>query len=161
MGHSFATPSDRRSFVEMCLERSCRVPLRVAMDTRDPGKIHPSCTCNRDGMSRFVPNEVNPCEWHFVFESLVETRHLERIRTLDIMFGDVDFSDGPGGHRAIRLFFVPSLLPNLCSLSFTGSWNSQLMKFSNLISFTLESYHIQSMPRAFERSCGITSRSKH
>lgn len=159
----FVTQADRRSFVETCLERSYPISLEVAVDALSHGKVHPSCTCNKDERSRLVPNEVKPCEWHFAFETLAEKRHSERIRALNIQFKDIFAPDEEQvslaletcqffslsslpltslnwtdwrGERAIHLFSVPPFLPTLCSLSFKGPWNSQLVRLNRLTSFT-------------------------
>ena len=107
----FASLDDRRSFVEICLERSGSAPLEVTMDVCDGYKPHPLCTCNKDKRSRITPNEINPCEWHWVYESFAETRHSKRIRTLNIRLVD----NLPDTERAMlalgycRFFNLPPL----------------------------------------------------
>lgn len=84
----FATLRDRRSFVNMCLERSYPTSLEVAVDAHSYGRADPSCTCVRDDYECLFHNETEPCEFHFVFESLVEPKHSTRIRSLSIVFDD-------------------------------------------------------------------------
>ena len=159
----FASLDDRRSFVEICLERSGSAPLDVTMDVCDGYKPHPLCTCDKDKRSRITPNEVNPCEWHFLYESFAETRHSKRIRTLNIRLVD----NLPDTERAMLalgycrffnlpplelvtldwnnlrttyadyLFSIPPFSPTLRSLSFEGSWQGRLPNVNNLVSLTL------------------------
>jgi hypothetical protein len=164
----FATQSDRRSFVETCLERSCSVPLEVTIDARSRTPTHPLCTCDKYGWSTLVHNEINPCEWHFVFDPLAETGHSGRIHALRIYFSSGTSTRDGGGIwlrlRSSRFFdsppfpltslewnneytdyadglFSTSLFrPTLRFLSFRGSWDEQLMKFNNLTSFTYSGY---------------------
>ncbi|KAF9649839.1 hypothetical protein BDM02DRAFT_1739712 [Thelephora ganbajun] len=82
----FVTGDDRRSFVETWLERSRPVPLEVMVTVSAKEQRYLLCTCGKDGRWRLIPNEINPCEWHFAFESLAQTKHLERIRMLNIHF---------------------------------------------------------------------------
>ena len=164
----FATQSDRRSFVEMCLERSHAVPLEVTVDARSYGPAHQSCSCVK--FSELTHNEVDPCEWHFVFESLVDPRHSERIHTLNIVFDDgmLVFDEGlvflelescqffklrhprlaglewddssleGPGFLLDSLFFPP---PTLRSLSFRGlHGHDQLTNLENLTSLTFDNY---------------------
>jgi hypothetical protein len=96
-----------------------------------------------DKQSRFIPNEGNPCEWHFVFEPLIETRHSERVHALDILFEDLYFTN----EKRVLLasencqffnFLSPQL--TLRSLSSKGSWNCQFTKLHNLTSFIFHNY---------------------
>ena len=162
----FATVDDRRSFVEICLERSGSVPLEVTMDVYDGWRTYPSCTCEKDAQSRLNPNEVDPCEWHFVFESFAGPRHWKRIRTLNIFLSHATEVIGEhvtlalGGCRffhlpplqivnlewndsctpyADHLFSVSPFPPTLRSLSFEGPWYGKLPKVNNLTSLTLSS----------------------
>ena len=163
----FATQNDRRSFVEMCLERSYPIPLEVTVGAHSHGPVRPSCTCDEDPRSRFVPNEIKPCEWHFAFESLAEARHLKRIRALEILF-DEDYTvceeRVPLALGSCRFFDIPSLqltrlkwtdmetlyanhlfsaspfVSTLRSLSFQGSWGGPIMKLNNLTSVTFAFY---------------------
>lgn len=74
--------------VEMCLERSHPASLEVTLDAQNRALAQSSCTCDKDGQSRLVPNRVKPCEWHFVFESLTKPEHSGRIQTLKIRYFD-------------------------------------------------------------------------
>lgn len=161
----FATQADRRSFVEMCLERSYPAPLDVTVDARYSGPEHASCVCDWDKRSRRLPSEVDPCKWHFVFEPLAEKRHSERIHALEILLDDTlrtSENRVPLALEGCRFFDLPSLpltslkwidkntqyanylfsvspfLPTLRSISFRGSCYDQLTKLSNLTSFTLK-----------------------
>ncbi|KAF9787504.1 hypothetical protein BJ322DRAFT_729080 [Thelephora terrestris] len=174
----FATQADCRSFVQTCLERSFPVCLEVTVDAR---KFAPPkwsfCTCNTNKRSRvmyerlrLIPNRNNPCEWHFVFELLVETRHSERIHELDIIFKDscplgeervplalksCRFFDSSSfqltslkwtdreTRYANDLFSVPPFLPTLRFLSFKGYWNGQFTKVNNLTSFIFKNYYYE------------------
>jgi len=82
----FIKQGDRRSFVEACLERSHPVALEVTVEAKKLSKIHSDCTCVQKRQERLLPNDSNPCEWHFQFELLAETKHCNRIRALDIEF---------------------------------------------------------------------------
>ena len=128
----FITQKDRRSFVEACLERSHPVPLDVTMDARRLGRILPDCACDKRRRGKLFPNESNPCEWHFQFESLAGTKHSDRIRALDIDFGGMWW--GPAEERAekIRLGlgscrFFTSSFPRLITLS----WRNDRTKHAN------------------------------
>jgi len=163
----FVTQDDRRSFVEMCLERSLPAPLEVTVTASEEGQDHPLCTCDRDRRERLLPDETDPCEWHFVFEALAESRHSKRIRVLNIRFGDIDTFPRDSVELALgscrfftlpflqlttlewedeltpyanHLFSVPPFPPTLHSLSFEGSWHSQLTQVNNLTSLALECY---------------------
>ena len=164
----FVTQDDRRSFVEMCLERSLPAPLEVTVDASEKGQCHPRCTCDADLRERLLPNETGPCDLHFVFEALVESRHSKRIRMLNIHFGEPDTSlrsirsnvelalgscrfftlsllqltsldwNDEATPYANHLFSVPPFPPTLCSLSFKGSWHGQLTQVNNLTVFALD-----------------------
>ncbi|KAF9787488.1 hypothetical protein BJ322DRAFT_728105 [Thelephora terrestris] len=56
----FITQEDRRSFVEMCLERSYPAPLDVTVEASRIGRIRADCTCDKGGRGRLMPNEKNP-----------------------------------------------------------------------------------------------------
>lgn len=158
----FVTEFDNRSFVEMCLERSHPASLDVTMTVSDYGFPHPSCKCDKDILSRLVPNEAEPCERHFIFESLAESRHWKRINTLTIAFystrGGEQVPLALGSSRFFRirslqltglgwvnnrtsfanhLFPIQPFAPTLRSLSLQGSWD-QLTKLNNLTSFTFQ-----------------------
>ena len=163
----FATQGVRRSFVDICLERSHPVPLEVTLSAHNKGPAHSSCTCDKDHQLRLVPNEIKPCEWHFVFESLAETRNSNRMHTLDLIL-DIGYSSAekpvPLALESCRFFNIPSLqltslkwtdkgpvtktadhlfsaspfVPTLRSLYLQGSWDGQVMKLNNLTSFTLD-----------------------
>jgi len=111
---------------------------------------------------RLLLNESNPCEWHFQFELLAETRHSNRIHALDIEF---DGGWGPiterarlalgscrfytptfpklvtftwkneGVAHADYLFSIPPFVPTLRSLNYVGDWNSLVTQVNNLTSF--------------------------
>ena len=165
----FVTRKDHRSFVDMCLERSYPMPLEVTVDVYVRGPSYPSCTCDEDKESAFVPNDIKPCERHFVFESLAEKRHWERVHTLKIVFytredvcsrkqhslalkscrflgipslqlTSLDWDDRAGGVR--HLFSAPPFVPTLRSLSFRGSWDDHITKLNHLTSFHLWSDRI-------------------
>ena len=114
----FITREDRRSFVEVCLERGYLVALDVTMESGKLSRTHPSCTCDKGGRGRLMENEGKPCEWNFQFESLAESKHCSRIRALDINF------DGewvpPAGRVRLALgscrFFISSF-PKLVTLT--------------------------------------------
>lgn len=86
----YATRADRRGFVEACLEKSRLVLLKVEVDAYDQGPVYSLCTCDKDQRPRLIPNEIYPCEQHFVFESLTKTEHWKRIETLKIRCGRAD-----------------------------------------------------------------------
>ena len=160
----FITQGDRRSFVEACLERSHPVALEVTVEAKTLGKIHSDCTCHKKHPERLLPNDSNPCEWHFQFELLAETKHCNRIRALDIEF-DNGWESVTGKAQFVRLgscrfftstfprlvtlswrnlgstdpdylFSTPPFVPTLRSLTYVGVWNS-LIKVTNLTSFSL------------------------
>ena len=158
----FATRDAHRSFVETCLERSYPAPLEVTVCAPNRGSANHSCTCDRDNRSRLVANEAKPCERHFIFEPLAETRHWSRIHSLDIVFisppgeykvplvlGSCRFFKMPslrlthlkwtdlGTPHAEHLFLVPPFVSTLRSLSFHGFWDGRLIELNNLTSFTL------------------------
>ena len=130
----FITQKDRRSIIEACLERSHTVPLDVTLDARRFGRIHPDCTCDKGRLGRLLPNESNPCERHFQFESLAETKHSNRIRALDIDFDgiSVPFAAGAEGAEKVRLSlgscrFFTSTFPQLTTLS----WKNEGTRHAN------------------------------
>jgi len=154
---------DRRSFVKACIERSYPAALDVTVEARKLGKVHPDCTCDKGGRERLMPNESNPCEWHFQFELLAETKHSNRIRALDIDFdngwvpapGRVRFALGScrfftstfpklvtlawkneGAPDADHLFSTPPFVPTVRSLTYAGGWNSLVAQVNNLTSFS-------------------------
>jgi len=164
----FITQTDCRSFVEACLERSHPVALDVTIDAGEMGPVRLDCECDKGGRGRLLPNETNPCEWHFQFESLAKTKHSNRIRVLDIDF-DVMWEHtaksmgkvrlGLGGCRfftssfphlttlmwkneevkpANHLFTSPFSL-NLRSLTYVGPLDGLSAPVNNLTSFTFES----------------------
>ncbi len=159
----FITQKDRRTFVETCLERSHPVTLDVTVEARMVAKIHSDCTCDEGPRERLrLPNESNPCEWHFQFELLAETKHSNRIRTLDIEFDDylsrhkdrARFALGScrfftltfprlvnliwknEGTHADYLFSTPPFVPALRSLTYVGEWNSLITQVDDLTSFS-------------------------
>jgi len=133
------------------------------MEARKLGKIRPDCTCDKGVRERLLPNESNPCEWHFQFELLAETRHSNRIRALDIEFdgdwvpitGRARFALGScrfftstfprlvtltwkneGTTHADHLFSTPPFVPTLRFLTYVGGWNSLIAQVANLTSFS-------------------------
>jgi len=173
----FITGKDRRSFVEMCLERSQPVTLEVTVDASEEGRARPRgpseercaqprCTCDMDGRGRLLPNEGNPCEWHFQFESLAQKGYSKRIYTLNVGFdgeyippeerqqlalgscrfftlpfpnlAGLGWEDDTTEH-ANHIFSTPPFPPTLRSLSFQGSWGGSATRVSNLVSFTFGS----------------------
>jgi len=85
----FITRKDRRSFVEACLERSQSGALDITVDAGMFGRVYPDCMCKKARSGRLFPNESDPCERHFQFESLTETKHSIRIHALDIDFDGI------------------------------------------------------------------------
>lgn len=161
----FVTQKDRRSFVEACLERSHPAPLDVTVDVGEKAWTRPGCTCEKDGRKRLLPNEANPCEWHFQFESLAKPKHSNRIRALDIdLDGEWTVVEkrerfALGGCRffassfpklttlgwkdeetdyANYLFSTPPFPPTLRSLTYVGAWSPLIAPVNNLTSFTFE-----------------------
>jgi hypothetical protein len=158
----FITQKDRRTFVEACLERSHPVTLDVTVEAQMVGKIHSDCTCDKGPLQSVLPNESNPCERHFQFELLTETKHSNRIRALDIYFGPywlpckdrallalgscrfftstfprlVDLKWGSEGTHADYLFSTPPFVPPLRSLTYVGDWNSLVAQVNNLTFFS-------------------------
>ena len=162
----FITQEDRRSFVEACIERSYPVTLDVTVEAGRLGRIHPGCACDKGGRGRLMPNERTPCEWHFQFESLAETKHSGRICALDINFdGEWIHSTGrarlalgscrfftvsfprlvaltwknEGTHHADHLFSAPPFVPTLRSLTYVGGWTGLITQVNNLTSFVFDS----------------------
>jgi len=162
----FITQEDRRSFIEACLERSYPVALEVTVEAGRLGRIQLGCTCDKGGRGRLLPNERIPCERHFQFEPLAETKHSSRIRTLDINFdgewvrsagrarlalGSCRFftSSFPqlltliwkneGTNHADHLFSTPPFVPTLRSLTYVGGWSGLIAQVNNLTSFVFDS----------------------
>ena len=79
MGHNFR---HRRSVVEMCLEFPWKLWWMFKKKCEPTNPTRATVIAGR--ASSQVPNEVKPCEPHFVFEPFVETRHWERTHTLSI-----------------------------------------------------------------------------
>lgn len=162
----FITQEDRRSFVEMCVERSYPVALDVTLEASRIGWSHAGCTCDKGSQGRLMPNERNPCEWHFQFEPLAEIKHSHRIRSLDINF---DGEWTPSAERvrlalgscrffissfprivtltwkneetshADYLFSSPPFGPPLRSLTYVGGWTGLIAQVQNLTSFVFDS----------------------
>jgi len=151
----------------MCLERSHPVALDVTVDASEQARAHLDCTCDKDNRRRLLPNEKNPCRWHFAFESLATPVHSKRIHTLDINFIPQDDPLLPGGFAELssgscrffdlsfsqltslgwegenltytnHLFFNPPFTPTLRSLTFSGSWDGLFTRVKNLTSFILK-----------------------
>ncbi|KAF9644890.1 hypothetical protein BDM02DRAFT_829537 [Thelephora ganbajun] len=161
----FITHKDRRSFIEACLERSQSVALDVTVEASRRGRVRPDCTCDSGGRGRLIPSERIPCEWHFQFEPLAETKHSNRIRALDINFDGewapsterVRFALGScrfftssfpqlvtltwkneETNHADHIFSVPPFLPTLRSLTYMGGWSSLITQVNNLTSFVFD-----------------------
>lgn len=120
----FATQQDCQSMVKMCLKRSYPASLEVAVEVGCYALAHPSCTCSRNSELTLVPNEIEPYEWHFVFESLAEPEHSKHIHTLNILCHD-NFSAFPMeaiSLESCQIFRVPYL--QLTSLN----WKDELNK---------------------------------
>ena len=168
----FISNKDCRSFIEMCLERSQPVTLEVVVDASEEGRLHPECTCDEDTRGRLVPNESDPCEWHFQFESLAEAGHSKRVYELNIDFegGGIPLAEkvqlALGSCRFFTLSFphltslewlesrtehgnyifsTPPFPHTLRFLSFMGSWDGSVTQVNNLISFTFENEGIISL----------------
>ena len=162
----FITQKDRRTFIEACLERSRPAGLNVTVDAGKDGRIHSGCTCDKGCRGRLLPNESNPCEWHFQFESLAETKHSNRIHALEICFdgrwipmaerarfrmGACRFFTSPfpqlvaltwrneESNHVNHLFSIPPFVPTLRSLTYVGAWSGLIAQVNNLTSFAFES----------------------
>jgi len=158
----FAKRADSRGFVEMCVERSQTTPLDVTVDASEWELVHPGCTCDTDGRERLLPNERNPCEWHFAFEALTSPKHSTRIQTLDVDFNRPYYGEvvelamgscqffalsfpqlvtlrwNAGYSKHSRYTFSRSpFTPTIRSLSFDGSWDGFFTQANNLTSLTL------------------------
>ena len=147
------------------MERSHPVALDVTVDASKVGRIHSGCTCDKGRRKRLLPNESNPCEWHFQFEPLAEIKHSDRIHVLNISFEN----DWPPSEErtwfalgscrfftstfpqlttlvwknewvkhAKHLFSTPPFVPTLRSLTYVGSWNGLTAPVINLTSFVFE-----------------------
>jgi len=148
----------------MCLERSHPFALDVVVEASERAPVHLGCSCDKDGRKRLVPNEKNPCRWHFVFESLATPVHSKRIHTLDMDFlpqhdplppegttelslGGCRFfassfpqltslvSEGQDLTYAHHLFSISPFTPTLRSLTLSGSWDGLFTQVKNLTSF--------------------------
>jgi len=146
--------------------------LDVTVEASKLGKIHSDCTCDKGARERLLPNESNPCEWHFQFELLAETKHSNRIRALDIEFdgdwvpltGRARFALGScrfftltfpklvtltwkneGTTHADHLFSTPPFVPTLRSLTYVGAWNTLITQVKNLTSFSFV-FDLDSIP---------------
>jgi len=161
----FITQRDRRSFVKACLERSQPINLEVTVEAKKLGKFHSDCTCDKNSKARLLPNDFDPCEWHFQFELLAETKYSNRIRALDIDFG-ADSVWLPVAEKALfvlgscrfftstfprlvtltwknlgtteadYLFSTPPFVPTLRSMTYVGVWSSLIQQVVNLTSFS-------------------------
>ena len=150
----------------MCLERSYPAALDVTVEAGRIGWIHEGCTCDKGGRGRLMPNEKNPCAWHFQFELLAKTKHSNRIRTLDINFdgewtpsterarfalGSCRFFTASfpqlitltwkneDTNHADHLFADPPFVASLRSLTYVGGWSSLISQVRNLTSFVFDS----------------------
>ena len=131
----FATQSDRRGFVQMCLQRSYPVSLEVTVDAYDCG---PACTCSKEKRPRPIHDVKETCERHFAFESLAHAKHWERIHTLNIQFDDGYLL---GRSPTDPPFSYSPFPPTLHSLSLRGFWHNQLIELNTLTSFTLNHHY--------------------
>ena len=150
----------------MCLERTHSATLDVTVNASGEGQVDLGCTCDKDKRGRFLPNEINPCERHFVFESLATPIHSKRIHVLNIDFHSphdlppsetVELSlgscrfftlsfpqltdlrwDGAWLNYTNHLFHNPPFTPTVCSLSFVGSWDGIFTQVNNLTSLAFK-----------------------
>ena len=161
----FITQKNRRSLVEMCLERSHPAPLDVTIEASKVGRARPECTCEGD-RRHFLPNESNPCEWHFQFELLADTKHSNRIHVLEIDFRSKRVAKVQRVWFALancRVFIssfpqlltltwkhddeehvdhpssTPPFVSTLRSLTYMGPWPSMIASVNNLTSFVFQS----------------------
>ena len=162
----FITKFYRRSFIEMCLERSYPAPLDVTIDTDTRKREHPGCACDKVSRDSYPShrNEKIPCEWHFQLDPLANPRHSTRLSALDITFdrwkqGDFLFENCPffatsfpklstlkceaDVKDSMYLFTTPPLPPTLRSLTYKGPWNNLIASVKNLTSFVLINYDIE------------------
>ena len=162
----FAKREDSRGFVEMCVERSQTAPLDVTVNASGWGLVRLGCTCDRDHRERLLPNERNPCEWHFPFEALATPEHSKRIRTLVVDFrkpyygnlvelalGSCEFFalsfpqlttlgwDVGDSEHSKYTFSRSPFTPTIRFLSFNGPWRDFYTQASNLTSLTLAGCH--------------------
>jgi len=136
------------------------------VDASEWARVRLDCTCDKDKRRRLLPNERNPCRWHFVFESLATPVHSKRVHTLDIDFqfpddrpppeettelslGSCRFFtlsfpqltnlgwDGPWSKFPRHLFSNPPFTSTVRSLTFSGSWDGLFTQVKNLTSLTL------------------------
>jgi hypothetical protein len=162
----FITQKDRRSFIEMCLERSYPAPLDITMEAFEMVRPYPGCMCST-GFNRIFlsPNERTPCEGHFQFDTLVEVQHSNRIHRLAINFDESEVCElekkravlgrsrffassfprlatlrlkSKIRENAVGLFLTPPFPPSLRSLAYTGTWNHIITPVNNLTSFSFE-----------------------
>ena len=105
--------------------------LDVTVDASKMGSIRLDCTCEMGRRGRLLPNESNPCEWHFKFESLAEIKHSNRIRTLDVDFDGVWIPRAERTNKARLALgscrFFTSSFPQLTTLV----WKNELVKYAN------------------------------
>ena len=151
----------------MCIERSQTTPLDVTVDANGWGLVRLGCTCDRDDRERLLPNERNPCEWHFASEALATPEHSKRIRSLVVGYrkpyycGDMvelalrscqffalSFpqlitlgSDTEYSEHAKYTFSRSPFTPTIRSSSFNGLWRDPHTQANNLTSLTLEGCH--------------------
>ena len=150
----------------MCLERSRDLPLDVRITVRDPARNNAGCTCNKDAQGRLLPNRVNPCEWHFIFEALARAKHTNRITALDVDFEnfhglvptsdntpialggcffassfpqltDLAWNNSHEGFRYDQLSQHQSFPPTLRSLDLVGAWRDPFPQIRGLTSLAL------------------------
>ena len=141
--------------------------LEVTVDVSEEGWVRPQCTCDKDQRWRLLPNERNPCEWHFQFESLAQNKHSERVHTLKVDFEGPSYIPPEQRKRLAlgscrfftlsfpnligleweedttehgnHIFSTPPFPPTLRTLSYKGTWDGSVTQVGNLTSFTFGS----------------------
>jgi hypothetical protein len=112
----------------MCLKRSGDLPLDVRVVVWDPARNRDGCTCDKDAQGRLLPNGANPCEWHFVFEALAETKYTSRITALDCDFEAFHDAVPPSANTPITLgscSFFASSFPQLTDLAWNHNYGDR------------------------------------
>ena len=145
----------------------------------NPARNRAGCTCNKDAQGRFLPNRVNPCEWHFIFEALAGAKHTNRITALDVDFEnfrglvptsdntsivlgscrffassfpqltDLTWNNSHEGFRYDQLFQHRSFPPTLRSLDLQGAWRDPFLQIRGLTSLALHRGHNAETLRVF------------
>ena len=147
----FVTQKDPRSFVEACLERSHPTPLDVTMNAGEVARVCPDFICDRDDWGRLLSNEMNPCEWHFQFGSLVEPGRSHRIRGLDI-----DLDDIYGYLRTTRIgkLSVFHFILSPAGVPRVGGWGDGLRQLATCSASLTKMYNNYDRQVAYRTSCG-------